>query len=54
MVSDKMCVHVRNAIMHSILTDETKDCSKKEQFSLVVRYVDVYTATIFEHFLLHT
>ena len=52
MVSDKICVNVRNAGMYSILA--AKDCSKKEQLSLVVRYVDVDTATIFEHFLSHT
>ena len=31
MVSDKICVNVRNAGIYSILADETKDCSKKEQ-----------------------
>jgi len=51
MVSDKICVNVRNAGIHSILADETKDCSKKEQLSLVVRYDDVDTATPFGHFL---
>jgi len=39
MVSDKICVNARNAGMYSILADETKGCSKKEQLSLVVRYV---------------
>ena len=41
--------HSALAGMYSILADETKDCSKKEQLSLVVRYADVNSATIFEH-----
>ena len=31
--------------------DETKDCSKREQMALVLRYVNVETGAIFEHFL---
>jgi len=53
-VNNKICDRVRKAGMYSILADETKDCSKKEQLSLVVRYVDVDSATIFEHFLSYT
>lgn len=37
--------------MYSILGDEYKDCSKREQLAIVVRYVDVDLATVFEHFL---
>ena len=34
----------------SILADECKDLSKREQMSIVVRYVD-NKATVYEHFL---
>ncbi|XP_065915782.1 zinc finger MYM-type protein 1-like [Dysidea avara] len=42
---------VRKAGVYSILADETKDCSKVEQLAVVLKYVDVYTATQHEHFL---
>ena len=35
----------------SVLADETKDISKKEQLAVVVRYVDLETAKVNEHFL---
>ena len=37
--------------MYSILADETKDSSKEEQLSIVIRYVDVDTAEQNERFL---
>ena len=50
MVRQKICNAVREAEVFSILVDETKDCSKKEQLSINVRYLDD-TGTIQEHFL---
>ena len=40
--------------IYSILADETRDCSRKEQLSIVVRCVDVDTASVYEHFLTFT
>jgi len=53
-VSHKIYNNVRKTGVYSILSDETKDCSKKEQLCLIVRYVDVDSATIFEHFFSYT
>ena len=39
------------ARVYSILADETKDCSKVEQLAIVLRYVEVSTACVHEHFL---
>ena len=36
------------------MADETRDYSKKEQLSIVVRYVDVESANVYEHFLAFT
>lgn len=49
-VRKTICSNVQNAKFFSILADETKDTSKKEQLSIVLRYVDV-KACIHEHFL---
>ena len=43
MIRKKICSKVREAVAYSILCDETKDCSKQEQLSLRVRYVDNIT-----------
>ena len=51
MVRSKICSEVKKAFYYSILADETKDCSKMEQLSIVVRYVNTELATIHEHFL---
>lgn len=50
-VRNEICLAGKNAGMYSILADETKDCSKREQLAIVLRYVDVESATIFERFL---
>ena len=50
-VRKHICVDVQKAGTYSILADESKDCSKREQMAIVVRYVDVQSATIFEWFL---
>ena len=49
-IRKKICSEVREAGAYSILCNETKDCSKQEQLSLMVRYVD-NKAVIHEHFL---
>ena len=51
MIRSKICSSVRKAGVYSILADETKDCSKKEQLAIVLRYVDIETATVCEQFL---
>ena len=50
-VRNQICADVKKAALCSILADETKDCSKCEQMAIVLRFVDVETGTIFEHFL---
>ena len=44
MVRSVICDGVRDAGFFSLLADETKDCSKREQMSIVLRYAA-------EHFL---
>ena len=39
-VRKTICEKVKKAGCFSILVDESKDCSKKEQLSFVIRYVD--------------
>ncbi len=51
-VQKQICVSVQKAGMYSILADESKDCSKREQMAIVLRYVDTESATIFERFLM--
>jgi len=46
----KICSSAKKAGIYSVLADETKDCSKVEQLSIVIRYVDVETAAIHERF----
>ena len=50
MVRKEICDGVTNAEVFSLLVDESKDISKKEQMSFVLRYVDVH-GVICEHFL---
>ena len=50
-VRNEICLAVKNAGVYSILADETKDCSKRKQLAIVLRYVDIESATIFERFL---
>lgn len=42
---------VQKASYYSVLADETKDLSKQEQMSIVLRYVDTETASVTERFL---
>ena len=51
MVREEDCSQVKNAGVYSISADETKDTSKTEQMALVVRYVDIKEACIYERFL---
>jgi len=46
----KVCADVNKAGMHSILADETKDCSKVEQLAIILHYVDLDSATVHERF----
>ena len=50
-VQNQICADVKKSGLYSILADETKDCSKREQMAIVLRFVDVKTGTIFERFL---
>ena len=50
MVRQKVCSGVREAGVYTVLADETKDLSKKEQLSISLRFVDE-EAVIREHFL---
>lgn len=50
-IRSKISSTVQDTTYYSILADETKDLSKKEQLSIVLRYVDVQTGTIYERFL---
>jgi hypothetical protein len=50
-VRQQICTSVQQAGFYSILADETKDLSKQEQLSIVVRYVDSNTHSIMERFL---
>lgn len=51
MVQKKISVAAQKAGLYSILADESKNCSKREQLAIVLRYVDVDTGSILEHFL---
>ena len=51
MVRESICNKIRDAEVYSVLADETKDCSKKEQLSIVFRYVDLESAIQYEHFI---
>ena len=48
MIRKEVCSKVRNSGVFSISADETKDISKTEQLALVVRYVDIKEACIYE------
>ena len=50
-VQEKICPAARMAGMYSVLADETKDCSKQKQLSIVIRYVYPDTANQHERFL---
>ena len=51
LVKDQICNAVKQAGVYSILADESKDCSKTEQLAIVLKYVNINTATQHEHFL---
>ena len=50
-VQESICSAVHKAGAFTILADKTKDCSKREQLAIVIRYVDVDKAELFERFL---
>ena len=51
LVQQKICLATKKAGYYSILADETKDISKCEQLSIVIRYVEVETGIVYERFL---
>ena len=51
LVRDKICKAVQDATVFSLLADETKDASKVEQLAIILRYVDINTASVYERFL---
>ena len=51
LVRSMVCHAVKEAVFFSLLVDETNDASKTEQISIVLRYVDIDTASIYERFL---
>ena len=50
MVKDAMCNEIKEVKIFSLLVDETKDISKQEQMSIVVRYTNS-EGVLHEHFL---
>ena len=53
-IRNKITANVTKAGSYSIMADETRDCSKTEQLSIVARYVDVESADVHERFLAFT
>ena len=53
-IRQKICSAVKEARVYSIQADETKDASKVEQLSIVLRYVDLNTASVHEHFITYS
>ena len=51
MVLEYICLSINNAGAFTILADETKDCSKKEQLAIIILYVNVDDAKLYEKFL---
>lgn len=51
MVQSFICSKIQEAGSFSILVDESKDCSKKEQLTLVLRCIDPEEAATHEYFL---
>ena len=51
MVRRSICNAVQNVGPFSLLADESKDLSKTEQLTVVLRYVDINDGSIHEHFL---
>ena len=52
MVRESICNKIRNSGVYSVsvLADDTKDCSRKELLSIVLRYVDIELAIQYEHY----
>ncbi|MCH9717061.1 MAG: DUF4371 domain-containing protein [Gammaproteobacteria bacterium] len=50
-VVETICQRVKEAGFFSIIADESRDTSKKEQMSFAVRYVDMNDGCVHEHFL---
>ena len=52
MVQSTICCKIHEAGLFLILVDETKDISKKEQITFVLRCIDCKEAAIHEYFLI--
>ena len=50
-VQESICSSARKAGTYTILVDETKGCSKREQMAVVVLCIDVDKAELFKRFL---
>ena len=51
MIQRKIIMDVKKAGIYSILADETKDCSKREELPIVLQYVDLESVMIHKQFL---
>ena len=51
MVRKMICDSVQQAGLFTLMANESKDCSKIEQFSIVFRFANVDTGIIYEKFL---
>ena len=51
MVREKICNKIWEAEVYSVLADETKDYSKKEHLSIVLRYTDTESAIQYKYFI---
>ena len=49
-VQQRICASIKKACYYSVLADETKDVSSREQLSIVVRYIGVETGIVYERF----
>ena len=50
-IREKICSAVQEDTVFSILADESKDTSKVEKLAIVLRYVSLETASVYERFL---
>ena len=51
MVQKEICCKIQEAGVFSVLGDESKDCTKKEQLTIALRCVDPKEKAICEYFL---
>jgi len=51
LVKNQICNAIKQAGFYSIPADKSKDCNKTEQLAIMLKYVEIDTATQHEHFL---